>query len=112
MSDLTRTDDSTTAFGPSHQHDCPWCPFNVIEPPAQMTTTWGTNGTYTLKMTRVAWEIPMVQHWFEDHPEHAQLVFPGVALVSDAVLTTAARAQQAMTDQLRSMLVPLARWPR
>lgn len=48
---------------------CPWCPVTVPVPP------WKTEiegdiaaGSVTMKVTRAAWELAMLEHWREDHP--------------------------------------------
>lgn len=81
--------------------------FRVEEPQPQLETQCGTDGTITVRIVRAFWERAMVEHWFEAHPDYFKVIYPGAALVSDAILTAAVRAEAETERLLRAALVPL-----
>jgi hypothetical protein len=92
----------------AYRHPCPYCPvFWVDEVAPTIVTDFRDDSTITVKVTRAAWELSMVQHWFAEHPDRFQVVFPGVVLVSDALLATAARAQDQVNRTLQHALASL-----
>lgn len=49
---------------------CPWCPVTVPVPPWKFETEGEPeSGTMTFRVTRKAWELTMLDHWRDAHPE-------------------------------------------
>lgn len=57
---------------------CPHCSFVMIDRGTLMHTVDITDNSYTVKVTRHAWELDMIEHWRNEHPEH--LVAIGIAI--------------------------------
>lgn len=96
-----------TSALPAVRHACPHCDhFWVDEPAPQMSTDWTDDGRLTMKVTRYGWELPMVQHWYEDHSDMYRLVFRDLP-ISGALLQVAAEAkrtlQQMLDRQMRNL---------
>ncbi len=89
-------------------HSCPFCPsFEVREPPPVVHSEWGDDGSMRVKVTRYGWELTMVAHWYDVHPSQYAMLYPDQPLLSEALLVTAGRAEQALNDQLQRMLKTL-----
>jgi hypothetical protein len=88
-------------------HVCPYCQpperFTVEEPAPAVESGW-ESGRIRVTIRRTAWELPMVAHWYEKHPDTARFLFPGAELVQDAVLLVAQRAERSLMDRIRAAI--------
>lgn len=89
-------------------HQCPWCPVVVPEPPWQTeTVTDLQRDEWAMRVTRVAWELTMLRHWRDDHPErYAELPSDDpLAEMSRELQHSAQRVAQSLRDVLEESAV-------
>jgi hypothetical protein len=82
-------------------YGCPWCPVQVPVPPWKIETEGdfrnGETARVVMRVTRTAWELTMLNHWRDDHPDR-------YAEFADQVLCEMGRDVQEAADSARAML--------
>lgn len=90
-------------------HVCGLCDrFRVEEPRLEIRSEWGDDGTIRIKVARYGWELPLVQHLYEEHPAEYAAMFPAM-LLSDALLLTAARAEASLKEMINAQVAGFTR---